>query len=201
MTDATQTRGRGRPRAARRADVAATGLRLFQENGFDETTMDEIAEAAGISRPTLFRYFPSKAGIVWHGSDRDARWLRDALKNASPARTPLDVLCDVLPHLIRSDDTELGMLRTQVSIIMSVPTVQAQTSERMKEFIDIVAEFVADRTGLQPTDLIPQVATRAAWEASWAALGMWAASDDDVPTLWLVKAFDALRVGFATEAL
>ncbi|CAN5305399.1 mycofactocin system transcriptional regulator [soil metagenome] len=180
--------------------MAAVGLNLFVENGFDKTTMDDIAAAAGISRPTLFRYFPTKASIVWHGSERDAQWLRETLASAPSDRAPLDILCDVMPHLIHSDAAELPLLRTQVLLISSVPTVQVQTDVRMAEFTDIVAAFIASRTDAAPTDLLPRVTTSAIWAASWTALACWAESTADVPTATLVEAFDGLRNGFRSQA-
>ncbi|RFA10275.1 hypothetical protein B7R54_14455 [Subtercola boreus] len=199
MSEEPQKRGRGRPRAASETAIAAVGLRLILENGFDETTMDDIAAAAGISRPTLFRWFPSKSSLVWHGSQRDASWLREKLSAAPPDRGTMDVLCDVLPELIHSDDSELTLLRSQVTVITSIPAVQGHTDEKMAEFTLIVAEFVAGRLGLQADDLLPQVASRTVWAASWTALALWAASDDDHPEPWLSRAFEGLRRGFRTE--
>ncbi|TNE46042.1 MAG: TetR family transcriptional regulator [Deltaproteobacteria bacterium] len=58
---------RGRPREIDREEVARTALCLFEEKGVDGVTMNEIAEAASISRRTLFRLFPSKGDLVWDG--------------------------------------------------------------------------------------------------------------------------------------
>lgn len=53
-----------------RRRIAETGLKLFIENGFEETTLDEVAEAAGISRRTFFYYFKTKDDLLtwWHGN-------------------------------------------------------------------------------------------------------------------------------------
>src|ERR1700709_2859726 len=74
--------GPGRPKAAVSSEVAAMALRMFSRDGYDETTMQAIAQAAGISRPTLFRYFPSKTDIVWDRYDEEADELRRSLAAA-----------------------------------------------------------------------------------------------------------------------
>jgi AcrR family transcriptional regulator len=55
---------RERTRAAMRAEVSAVAFRLFAEQGFDKTTVDQIAAEAGLSRTTFFRYFGSKEEVV-----------------------------------------------------------------------------------------------------------------------------------------
>ncbi|MGW3283937.1 TetR/AcrR family transcriptional regulator [Streptomyces sp. NPDC001002] len=47
-------------------DVSETAIRLFMEKGFDAVSVAEVAAAAGISKPTLFRYFPAKEDLVLH---------------------------------------------------------------------------------------------------------------------------------------
>ncbi len=54
-----------RPPSTSREGLSAVGIELFRERGFDETSVDEIAEAAGIARRTFFRYFPSKNAVPW----------------------------------------------------------------------------------------------------------------------------------------
>lgn len=51
------------------AELAHVGLQLFLERGFDETTVDDIAAAAGIGRRTFFRYFASKNDLPWGDFD------------------------------------------------------------------------------------------------------------------------------------
>lgn len=60
---------RGRPVEVDPEQLAAIALALFDERGFDLVTMADIAEAAGVSRRTLFRYYPSKPDLVWGGFD------------------------------------------------------------------------------------------------------------------------------------
>jgi len=60
-------RGRGRPVTTDPAAVGLKALRLFLEKGIDNVTMDDVAEAAGISRSNLFRIFASKSAVVWGG--------------------------------------------------------------------------------------------------------------------------------------
>src|SRR5687767_11738816 len=68
---------RNRERA--RDEVARVAVRLFDRRGFDAVSVDEIARRAGVSRRTLFRYFPSKEDLVFHGHDRLVGRLRELL--------------------------------------------------------------------------------------------------------------------------
>ena len=82
--------------------IAETGLELFVTNGYEETTLDAIAEAAGISRRTFFYYFKSKDDILlaWQSGVADA--LRAAVLAESPKQSPLDAVRNALLKLAAS---------------------------------------------------------------------------------------------------
>ena len=86
---------RERKRRETRQRIAETGLRLFLANGYENTTLDTIAEEAGISRRTFFSYFKSKEDIlfVWESGGWDV--VRQDLLNVSPDEHPLDAARDV----------------------------------------------------------------------------------------------------------
>ncbi|MGW2834826.1 TetR/AcrR family transcriptional regulator [Streptomyces sp. NPDC001286] len=65
--------------------VSETAIRLFLEKGFDAVSVAEVAAAAGISKPTLFRYFPAKEDLVLHRiADHEAEAARIAIQGPTP---------------------------------------------------------------------------------------------------------------------
>jgi len=62
----------GRRREQTRSEIADAAMELFLARGFDDTTMDDVAEAAGVSRRTAYRYFPAKEELVF---EHPRRWL------------------------------------------------------------------------------------------------------------------------------
>lgn len=173
---------------------------MFESNGYESTTMQEIADAAGISRPTLFRYFGAKSDIVWDRYEDEAVELRALLAAADADASPLDVLADVLPRVLNYDAGDLDLLRTQVRIIAGVPELRSQAEQRAADWISIIAEFIAARAGGAPDDLYPLVMSRCVWSAGWTALTFWAAGHAKRPGEALAAGFDVLRSGFAVEA-
>lgn len=97
---------RERKKRETRQRIAETGLRLFLAHGFDATTLDVVAEEAGISRRAFFSYFRSKDDIVmfWQG----AGWagIRADLLKTSPDVPPLDAVRDVVVKYISGYTTE-----------------------------------------------------------------------------------------------
>jgi AcrR family transcriptional regulator len=91
---------RARKRRETRRRLAETGLRLFLERGYEQTTLDAIAEAAGVSRRTVFHYFDQKEDILhaWQSGLRDM--LREAILAERPDRPPLDVVLRAMLRLV-----------------------------------------------------------------------------------------------------
>ena len=80
-----------------RQRIAEVGLNLFLANGYDATTLDEIAAAAGISRRTVFYYFKSKDEILLAQLDSYVNALKlSVLRNASADALPVDIARDAL---------------------------------------------------------------------------------------------------------
>ncbi|TWH77185.1 TetR family transcriptional regulator [Azomonas agilis] len=86
--------------------IAETALQLFLTHGYNSTTLDAVAEAAGISRRTFFSYFKSKEDIILFGLEADMAELIADLLKTSPDIPPLDVVRDVMVQRIARHTTE-----------------------------------------------------------------------------------------------
>lgn len=181
----------GRPRGTSRRAVTSTALQLFAERGFEQTTVEDIADALGVSRRTLFRYFASKNDMVWGEFDQVLERLRRCLDEA-PDDEPLHEA--VRRAVMESNHYEPGQLPElgiRMRLITRVPALQAHAMLRYAEWCAVIAEFVAGRLGGRPEDLVPQVVAHAALGTSMAAFVVWV--DDPLSDL-VANLDDAYRV-------
>lgn len=142
---------RERKKAKTRAAIQSEALRLFQAQGYDATTVEQIAEAAEVSESTLFRYFPTKEALVmWDAFDP---LLVDAFRRQPPELSPIEALRAsfraVFEHL-SPEQWVVQNARTQ--LILAVPQLRAAALENFTNTISLAAEMVAERVGRQPED-------------------------------------------------
>lgn len=189
-----KTQRAGRPPVTTRADIERVALDLFTRHGFDETTVDDIAAAAGIARRTFFRYYASKNDIVWGEFDVLLRGLDEWLSNA-PADVPmLEVLAGAVVRFNALPPEAVAAHRARMSLILHVPALQAHSTLRYAAWRAVVARFAAGRLG-EPVDaLLPQLVGHVALGAAVAAYERWlrdpAADLGDA----LAGAFGAIRL-------
>ncbi len=101
MSRPEKTEGlRERKRRETRLRLAQTGLKLFLSKGYEETTLDEIAEAAGVSRRTIFHYFAQKEDILLAWKSGLGEAMRVAILAQRPDRPPLDLVLAGLLELV-----------------------------------------------------------------------------------------------------
>lgn len=173
---------RGRPQEADPRHVSRVALQLFEQRGFDQVTMDQIAEAASVSRRTLFRLFPSKSDLVWDGLKdvRDALELRAASLSGGGSR--LRVVIDelFLPVLRMLDEPEAAELaRRRLRLIAGAPALLHQKT--LVEIEGVIAAALA--AGAVPGDLPPSLVARTLVAASFAALLWWAERGEGLSAL------------------
>ena len=146
---------RERKKRETRDALARAALELFVERGYDETTLAEIADAAGVSTRTIFAYFPSKEDILFCTLQTTRGALAQALAER-PAGT--DALTALRDFILSSalEKTELDHKLAQV--IAADPTLSSHKRARIAELQEVLAAAIADDLGVGPDDLRPQVA-------------------------------------------
>lgn len=167
----------GRPPVTTREEIERVAMMLFSERGFDATTVDEIAAAAGIGRRTFFRYFASKNDVVW---GRFAEGLTDF--RASLAVTPDEVpLGEALRHAIVAFNAlppeQVPVHRQRMTLILTVSSLQAHSTLMYAEWRAAVSDFVATRTDAAPGDLLPRLAGHVMLGAAVSAYEHWLADE------------------------
>lgn len=163
----------GRPPATSVAELEHVALDLFTRQGFEETTVEQIAGAAGIGRRTFFRYFRSKNDVAWGDFDHQLRRFRAAFE-AVPPSTPLAVgLHACIAQFNDFPDEELPWLRRRMALLLRVPALQAHSTLRYQAWRDVVADFVAGRRGEDRRALIPQVTAHCALGTAISAYEAW----------------------------
>jgi mycofactocin system transcriptional regulator len=163
----------GRPRATSRAALEQLGFELFAREGFDRTTVDDIAAAAGIGRRTFFRYFASKNDLVWGDFEEQLVRLDGLLAAADPAAPMMDALRGAVVEFNRFDPAVVPWHRQRMALILRVPTLQADSTVRYTSWRALVTEFAARRTGRAPSELLPRLIGHAALAACITAYEHW----------------------------
>src|ERR1700684_1753018 len=151
----------GRRRATSRAELEQVAFTLFAARGFDATTVDEIAAAAGIGRRTFFRYFPSKNDIPWGAFEDELERMRVRLKGCPPEVPLVDAIRVALIDFNRVAPAQVPLHRRRMELILRVPTLLAHSTLRFAAWRAVVADFVAERTGCRRGDLAPQAIAHA----------------------------------------
>ncbi|RAY17031.1 mycofactocin system transcriptional regulator [Actinomadura craniellae] len=163
----------GRPRVTSRAALERLAFELFARQGFDETTVDDIATAAGIGRRTFFRYFSSKNDLVWGDFEDQLRKLRTLLERTDPDTPMMDAVRRAVVEFNRFDPTDVPWHRQRMQLILGVPTLQADATLRYISWRAVITGFVAERTGLPASAMIPRLAGNVVLAASVAAYEHW----------------------------
>jgi TetR/AcrR family transcriptional regulator, regulator of mycofactocin system len=163
----------GRRRVTSQAELEHVAFELFEANGFEQTTVEDIAAAAGIGRRTFFRYFPSKNDIPWGVFEPELERMRARLK-ACPCEVQLmDAIRAALVDFNRVEPAQISRHRRRMELILRVPALLAHSTLRFAAWRDVIAEFVAERTDQRPDSLAPQAVAHAVLGVAVAAYEQW----------------------------
>jgi mycofactocin system transcriptional regulator len=183
------------PTEGTRARVERAALDLFTRRGFENVTTDEVADAAGISRRTFFRYYATKADAVWGDFAGHVGRLERLLVAAAP-RAVLPSVCAAYVQVNDYADADLPLLRERMQLILTEPALLAHSQLRHTEVDRVVAAYVADRTGGSAADLVPRLVAATTRAAATTAFEAWLGDDHSSLTRHLHRAFDELTAGF-----
>lgn len=197
----TRSGKRGRPPGTSAREFEVISLRLFTEYGFDDTTVERIAAAAGVSRRTFFRYFDSKADVLWHAFDGEVRALRAAFTAVPSAEPLMTAIRHAVVGVNRYRAEDVPELRTRMNLIASVPALAASAAHHYDAWERAVSDFAASRLGQPADSLYPLAIGRATLAVCRSAYDRWAERADADLTVYLDQALRALAAGFDQTAL
>ncbi|PNG22929.1 TetR family transcriptional regulator [Streptomyces cahuitamycinicus] len=186
---------RERKKIKTRQAIRTATYALIEEQGYDATTIEQIADRAEVSPSTVFRYFPAKEDIVVTDE-----W--DPVIMAELRARPQDESwADVLRHVMRTaldlslaEEPEVMRLRTRLGV--EVPAVRARMMESMAVTGRLLREALAERSGLDPDSLELRVFAMSVMGGLMEVSRYWAETGhrDDIRDL-VDRALDVLEHG------
>jgi len=184
---------RERTRQAMRDELAELALRMFVDRGFDETTVDDVARAAGMSKRTFFRYFPSKEDVIFGGVDDLGEQVAEEIRARPAGEDPWECLRVVLGRWegrIHASRRELANLR----LIESTPSLRARMHQKRDRLRQQVGDALRGRPGSGLDVFTADLLTNAAGAALDTVSREWLRSDGTADRAALVdRAFALLK--------
>jgi len=174
---------RNRATRAVRAEIAAVAMRLFLEQGFEKTTVDQIAAEAGLSRTSFFRYFATKEDVVLGHLEELGQKILGAL-TARPAAEPAwQALRHAFDLLVAEASALPEQGLTMSRMLHDTPSLRARQIGKQLGWQDLLAAEVARRLGVpsDAPDPRPRALVAAALGCLNAAVDVWTAADGALP--------------------
>ncbi|OBI77961.1 mycofactocin system transcriptional regulator [Mycobacterium asiaticum] len=185
----------GRRRSTTPHHITDVAIDLFAARGFADVSVDDVAQAAGIARRTLFRYYASKNAIPWGDFDTHLAQLRDLLDGVD-AQVPLrDALRGALLAFNTFDECESLRHRRRMRVILETAELQAYSMTMYAGWREVIAGFVARRLGVKITDLLPQTVAWTMLGVALSAYEHWLGDASVALTEAIGNAFDVVGSG------
>ena len=143
---------RERKKARTRAAIREHALRLFREQGYQRTTVEQIAAAAEVSPSTFFRYFPTKEDLVLQ-DDMDTRMIEAFERQPAGLGAIAAVRGAIWEMLASYNEADLDVIRETTTLTMTVPEVRARAVDEFGRTIAVISEALAKRAGRPADDL------------------------------------------------
>jgi AcrR family transcriptional regulator len=172
---------RERKKARTRASIQEHAVRLFRAQGYDATTVEQIAEAAEVSPSTVFRYFPTKEDLVI--SDEYDPVLIAAFRAQPPGLGTIPVLRGALRATFAGMSAgELAVQRERVLLTLSVPALWGANLANLTGTLRMLTDLVATREGRAVDDIAVRTFSGAVFGVMAEVMFRWAEEPDmDIP--------------------
>jgi TetR/AcrR family transcriptional regulator, regulator of mycofactocin system len=185
----------GRRRSTTPLHITDVAIDLFAARGFADVSVDDVAQAAGIARRTLFRYYASKNAIPWGDFDDHLEQLRDLLDDIGPEVPLRQALRGSLLAFNTFDECESARHRQRMRVILETAELQAYSMTMYAGWREVIAGFVAQRAGVKTTDLLPQTVAWTMLGAALSAYEHWLGDESVSLPEVLGNAFDVVDTG------
>jgi AcrR family transcriptional regulator len=154
------------------SELEAVALQLFEQRGFDDVTVEEIAARARISVRTFYRYFPAKEDVLQVVIDRRSEALRVALSARPADEPPMQAVRHALEEAAQAEDTEV--LRRWIGVVRATPSVLRPVVGGIHlKGTRVIAEFLGSRLRVPANALVPTMLAAAVGGVVQAAQTRW----------------------------
>jgi AcrR family transcriptional regulator len=175
---------RERKKIKLRRTIQAEALRLFETQGYEQTTVEQIAEAAETSTTTFYRYFTTKEDVVL---DDDYDPLIEGIIASRPAGEALtDTIRAAAAVAAAAGETDRDYNLARLRLVGTVPALDARYAGEERRSADLIARLLAERTGRAADDYPVQLTAAAVIAVLFAASRRWAADGGAIPFRTLV---------------
>lgn len=124
--------------------LAQAAFDLFNERGYEQTTIDDIAERAGLGRATFFRHYRSKDDVIFPDHDRLLERVRDRLRSTGHATT-LAAACDAVRLVLLHYLDEGDLARRRYALTSTVPALRDREIVSVARYQRLFREYIAER--------------------------------------------------------
>jgi AcrR family transcriptional regulator len=177
---------RERKKARTRAVIREQALRLFGEQGYQATTVEQIAEAAEVSPSTFFRYFPTKEDVVLQ-DDFDPIAIEKFEAQPRGLHPIAALRAAIREAFAELPADQIAQWHEVTRLTMAVPELRARTLDNFTQSVTMAAELIAKRQGRDPAELAVRTVAGAVVGVGLAV--MMAAAED--PSVDMVALMDA----------
>jgi len=190
---------RERKKIKTREAIRAATYALIKEQGYDATTIEQIADRAEVSPSTVFRYFPTKEDIVL--TDEYDQLMAEELRTRPADESWMDSVRHVMRLAIEAnnrDDPEVARMRARLGV--EVPAVRSRMVESMSATGRMLREAIGERHGLDPDSIEVRVYAMSFIGGLMEASMYWAENgfEGDLNSL-VDRALDVLEHGLPTQ--
>lgn len=172
--------------------LRSSALKLFSERGYAQTSVDDVAAAAGVSRTTFFRYFPSKEDVVFADPEEMALTFHRLLLERPRTENPLESFEQALIALSTAVEHDPEVVKGALALwdlLQKNPDLRARQAENRDAQALRVAQVLAERDGLE--DALPDhhLAAAIGFEIAQAVNVEWVASRGQVSASGLLRKY------------